>query len=281
MKRLLSLAWLTVRDAHPIEHVEAAQAAGFDAVGLRIVPPSPTDPLIPVIGDEPLIRELRAHLDATGVRVLDVETVWIGPAFNAAALLPALELAQRLGCHQLLTMGQDREPGRMLDHFSRLCEAAARFNVNVGLEFAAYTAVPTLADAGRIVAASGQDNARVLVDALHLARSGGTPREVADFARAQPGRIAYAQIADARGPRPADDEALKTEARGGRYLPGEGDLPLAELVAALPAGLALGVETPCAALAGTSVMERAKRAAQAMKSAGLAGPEASPGQRMA
>ena len=43
----LSLAHLTVLDAHPLELVAAAVAGGFDAMGLRIVPPTPAHAVVP------------------------------------------------------------------------------------------------------------------------------------------------------------------------------------------------------------------------------------------
>ena len=43
----LSLAHMTVLDAHPLELVDAAVAGHFDAIGLRIVAPAPTDALVP------------------------------------------------------------------------------------------------------------------------------------------------------------------------------------------------------------------------------------------
>ena len=45
----LSLAHMTVLDAGPLELIEAAIAGGFDAIGLRVVPPAPTDALVPVV----------------------------------------------------------------------------------------------------------------------------------------------------------------------------------------------------------------------------------------
>src|SRR5262249_596910 len=53
---LLSLAHFTVVEADPITLIEAAQAGGYDAIGLRIVPPFPTDHVFPVIGDRNVIR---------------------------------------------------------------------------------------------------------------------------------------------------------------------------------------------------------------------------------
>ena len=69
----LSLAHLTVLDADPLTLIDTAAAGRFDAIGLRIVPPMPTDQIVPVIGNERLIGEIEQRLDATGVRILDIE----------------------------------------------------------------------------------------------------------------------------------------------------------------------------------------------------------------
>ena len=80
----------------------------------RLVPPAPTDDLFPLAGSEPLIREVLAKLADTGITVLDVETVWIGPDFDVARLRPALETGQRLGAGDLLTMGNDGDGPRLV-----------------------------------------------------------------------------------------------------------------------------------------------------------------------
>jgi sugar phosphate isomerase/epimerase len=133
----------------------------------------------------------------------------------------------------------------------------------VCLEFAIYTGVRTLAHAANVVARSQRPNASVLVDALHFSRSGGLPAHVA---QADPSLFRYAQICDAAAdmPGPGDTPALIREARTGRLLPGEGVLPLAELVAALPDSLPLAIEAPCRATAALPAIDRARRAYQAL-----------------
>src|SRR5262249_60131702 len=111
------------------------------------------------------------------------------------------------------------------------------------------------------VGAAAQRKGRVLIDALRLARWGGTPLEVA---RLEPKWLAYAQLADARGRRPATHQALRDEARAGRYLPGDGELPLAELLEALPADLPVAVEAPCREHAARSAGERGRLAGLAL-----------------
>jgi sugar phosphate isomerase/epimerase len=123
--------------------------------------------------------------------------------------------------------------------------------------------VRTLAHAVDVVARSKRANASVLIDALHFSRSGGLPAHVAEV---DPSLFRYAQICDAGPDMPGltDTPALIREARTGRLLPGEGVLPLAELVAALPAGLPLAIEAPCRATADLPALERAKRAYRAL-----------------
>jgi sugar phosphate isomerase/epimerase len=256
----LSLSHLTVLDAHPLELIDAAVAGRFNAIGLRIVPPSPRDVIVPVVGDEALIRRLLARMRDTAIDVLDVETIWIGPDIDVAALRPAFEVAQRLGTKNVLTMGNDPDEARLTASFARLCEEGAKFELRVSLEFAAFTHASSIQQAHRIVGNARQPNGAVLIDALHLVRSGGTP---GDILRLDPRLLAYCQLCDARGPRPATADALKREARRERYYPGTGDIPLASILDALPEGLPIGVEAPCADDTALPVTERARRCGEA------------------
>jgi sugar phosphate isomerase/epimerase len=98
---------------------------------------------------------------------------------------------------------------------------------------------------------------------LHFSRSGGLPAHVAGI---DPALLRYAQICDAGAdmPGPTDTPALIREARTGRLLPGEGVLPLKELVAVLPAQVPLAIEAPCRATAELPALERARRAYRAL-----------------
>jgi len=114
-----------------------------------------------------------------------------------------------------------------------------------------------------MVTRTKRPNASVLIDALHFSRSGGLP---VHLAQVDPALLRYAQICDAGPDRPAptDPPALIREARTGRLMPGDGVLPLRELVAALPAGAPLAIEAPCRELAALPPLERARRAHRAL-----------------
>ena len=263
-RRPMSLAHLTVLETTPPELVSVAAAAGFRSIGIRLTAtPSVGIPPYDILSDGPLLRETLLRLADTGVSVLDTEFLRFEPEHPRAIPEGFLEVSARLGARNVLVMSAEPQEVRTIERFCELCERAVPYGLHVGLEFAVYTGVRTLADAARVVARSGKANASVLIDALHFSRSGGLP---ADVASVDPALLPYAQICDAGPdmPGPGDTSALIREARTGRLLPGEGVLPLTDLVAMLPADAALAIEAPCRATAHLPVAERARRAYHAL-----------------
>lgn len=252
----LSLAHLTILDAPPPTLIAAAADAGFRSVGLRLVAPSRSDAFHSILDSEASLRETEHCLQSSGISVLDVETFWLEPDTVIDDFRPALEAAARLGARFLLVVGNDSLRGRLIANVARLCQAAAPLRLQVMLEFIPYSEVKTLAQAAEVIGAAGESNAGVLVDALHLSRSGGSPAQLAEMA---PAMLPYAQICDApRVPPPV--ERLRAEARGDRLYPGEGALPLLDLLDALPPGVPLSVEAPHARHRDLSARERARLA---------------------
>ena len=270
MTRPISLAHLTVLDTTPPELVTVAAAAGFRTIGIRLTAtPSVGLPPYDVLRDGPVLRETLRRLDDTGVTVLDTEFLRFEPEHPIGVPEGFLEVSARLGAKHVLVMSAEPDEARTIERFGDLCDRAAQYGLSVCLEFAIYTGVRTLAHAASVVAKTKRSNASVLIDALHFSRSGGVP---ADVKQVDPNLFRYVQICDASAdmPGPTDTPALISEARTGRLLPGEGILPLAELVAALPAGLPLAIEAPCRATADLPALERAKRAYRALTA--LKGP---------
>jgi sugar phosphate isomerase/epimerase len=264
IRRELSLAHLTVLDTTPPELVSVAAEAGFRTIGIRLcATPSVGVPPYDALHDGPLLRETLQRLADTGVSVLDTEFLRFEPDEPVGIPEGFLEASARLGARNVLVMSAEPDEARTLDRFCDLCDRAAAYRLQVCLEFAIYTGVRTLAHAARVVAKSQRSNASVLIDALHFSRSGGLPAHVGQV---DGSLFRYAQICDASADMPAPDDtpALVREARTGRLLPGDGALPLAELVAALPPDLPLAVEAPCRSLAHLPAIERAKRAHRAL-----------------
>ena len=254
---LLSLAPLTVLPASPLDQIDAAHAAGFDAVGLRLQPVMPTD--ADVMGNAALLRDIERRLAATGLEVLDIEVFRVGLHSDIRSMLPAMEFAASLGVKYMLCTSVlvaehlAAEELRTVEKFAELCDAGAQLGIKPMLEFMIYRSIGTIEDALRMVKLVQHPNLGICVDALHLSRSGGTPEALR---KVDPGLLCYAQICDAPAALPPASQ-IPLEARSHRLYPGEGSLPLLELLDALPPDIPLSVEAPASHRAHLSVVQRA------------------------
>ena len=148
-----------------------------------------------------------------------------------------------------LVCGNDPDESRVTANFAALCEAARPLGLKAMLEFIPFCHTRTPAEALRVVQAAAQPNAGVLVDALHLTRSGGSPDDLRGLIQrsSATGRSAM------RLPSPPADGDLRTEARTRRLYPGEGELPLAAMLDVLPADIPSPSKRPAHAYAHLSV----------------------------
>lgn len=261
---LRSLAHLTVLDSSPVDVVSIAADAMLDAVGLRFHP----DPRFP---DEPrydtpsvsgpMFKETKRRLADTGLAVLDVEVVRLLPDTDPESYVPLMEMGAELGAGYIVALGSDPDEARTTDNFSRLCGLAEPFGLTMMLEFVRYNEVRSMAQAHRIITATGASNGKMLIDTLHFFRADETPDGVGTL---DPSLFPYIQICD--GPlAPPPGDGIRIEGRTDRMYPGEGGLPLAELLAVLPEGIPLSVEAPNDRIAQElSPAERAQRAADSL-----------------
>lgn len=240
--RLRVLAPLTTWGISPVELVTVAAAAGYDAVGIKIYSSMQGSMTFPMAPGSPLLREIRARLADTGLSVWDVETFLITPDQPVRTLLPLLETAAALGARHMLCGSMITDPQEGAARFAELCDLAAPLGLSANLEFfAPWTGSSDLPSALATVSAAGRANGKVLIDTLHAWRTGVTTEAL----RALPAeRLAYAQICDAPQAAPTDLAARVREAMEQRLLPGEGSIPLVEMLRALPPLLPVSVEVP-------------------------------------
>jgi sugar phosphate isomerase/epimerase len=257
----LGLAHFSAIGLPPIELVRAANVAGFSHVGLRLIPPFPGAPHYPIAADSDEAKSLQRVLDGEGISVHDIEAVVIDPEFRADALVPALEAARTLGARRLNVAADDPEWPRLTDNFSSLCEIAAGYGLAVDFENMGWRTVATYSQSLQVVKRSGASNACVLVDALHFFRNGGSASDLSGNER----WTASLQLCDVRGPSPQRNEDRVAEARSGRFAPGEGELPLLDLVHALHDWTVVSVEVPMNA-ASVSPIDHIQRLASAARS---------------
>lgn len=257
---ILSLAALTILDAGPAGQVQAAAAAGFTHVGLRLMPLLPTDQTVVGIPDRE--RELTAVLAATGLKVLEIGVFPIKPSMDWPLVEQVVAFSAGLGARFTICPVEDRDPVRAAQSFARLAAMSTRHAMTTCLEFNPYSACPSLAAALALLDASGATDAGLCLDVLHLSRSGGSP---ADLTPAVLPHVRIVHLCDAAPPpRPGTRsiDELRAESRTARLLPGEGALWLADLLHRLPPTVPLSLEAPTAADAGEPPSARATRAFQ-------------------
>jgi sugar phosphate isomerase/epimerase len=257
----LAIAYLTIENGTPVEQIEAAAAAGFDALGLRLLAPQGLRLAHDIVGNDALIREIRRACQRTGVSVLDVDVFTIAPSTDIKSLERAIATAAALGASIVQTVCDDPDAQRATQTFAALCAAAAGYSLIVAIEFMRWREVRTLEDALALVTGAGSPNAAICVDTLHLSRSGGTP---AALAAVPPAFIPYVQLCDAPSKQPALD-ALLHEARRDRLYPGEGELWLDEVLDVMPSGIPISIEVPRIVHATRNVRQRAKLAGDALR----------------
>lgn len=142
-----------------------------------------------------------------------------------------LELCQAVGVETLIVaadFSQAVDPTSLERAVVSLAQAgqwAAGFGVRLALEFRADAAFCTsLETAVRLTAACGEPNVGVCLDTFHFFKG---PSKERDLALLTPENLAFVQVSDWSGvPRELASDA-------DRILPGDGDLPLAELLDAL------------------------------------------------
>ena len=215
----LTLGFLTLgAQAAPMDVIAGAAAAGFGAAGLRISGRMPGDAWPSVDADPAAFGRIRDAAGASGVRISSISGYYITPQTQGDHLLANVRAARELGA-PLIAQGCF-EPDR---------ERSVALIRDIGL----------------------------LVDSLHLARSGAGANEVAALA---PGSIYLTQLCD--GPRELGaNSSLFDEAMSGRMHLGDGALDLAGLVRALSPEAEIELETPVVADAGLESTQRACRAA--------------------
>lgn len=238
--RPVSLAQLSAIDLDALEMIRLAADAGYSGVLIRLHPARREEPARAILTDAALRRQARQLLQDLGLQLFDTEVLTIYPDSTPEDFRPLFEAMADMAIRHVAVNSEDPNHARLTDSFSRLCDAAAPYDISLDLEFMRYRQIRSLDQALEMMAASGSANCSIIIDTLHFFRAG---HAVTDLARIPQGRVGLIQLSDAPAQSPPLD-GLRQEALFDRLAPGKGDLPIAELVAALPATLPLSVEVP-------------------------------------
>lgn len=228
----ISLASGVVPEFGPLETIRAAAQGGFDAVGLWIEAPK---------WDRTLMREVKAALADSGLELLDVEVIWIKPDSDMSDHKRCLDIGMELGAKNVLCVSSHPDASVTASRLSELCAHAEGGGIRVALEFGIFTEVKTIGAARAILDEVAHPLRALLIDPIHVDRSGATPADIAAVPRAL---LPYAQFCDAPAehPDPSNFDAIITDAIDLRRQCGEGALPLAAMLRALPVDIPLAIE---------------------------------------
>ena len=260
---MISLGHPTLIDLSPPELVRVAARAGYDAVNFRITQLDAKDGALSLLADKASVRETRDALADTGIALLDTEVIRIEPDTRADDFKALFDVSRQLGARYVVAVGMIGDEAVVADRFAELCAVAHSYELKVVLEFMARGSIKTLDQARRIVTRAGAERAGILVDALHFYRSGAVPSDLADI---DPDFFPYMQINDVEHFRTLFTAPNPDGVVWKKVLPGSGDLELANLMAALPAGIPISVEVPPApATTGAAAEQYAVRALQSTR----------------
>jgi sugar phosphate isomerase/epimerase len=260
----LELWSYTFRQSTLLELGVAAAAAGFDAVTV-------TPELFVRSGGHG--ADLRARVEDLGVCVTFVDGLCsalpgapgstpVDGSFadpHEATLDDCIRIAHATGAGAINLVhirGAATPIPELAEGFARACNRAASEDLRLAIEFLPGTGIPDLATAAAVVREAGAVNGSVLLDTWHFARGGGV---LDDLDPATVALVGGLQLSD----RSPEQDREPYVPRRGRKLPGDGALPLPEMVARvldahhdLPVGVevlsdqvdALGLDQGCRAI---------------------------------
>lgn len=263
MGHLYSLVHLTNIDCPPPEMIRVAAKAGYDAVSMRTIPMGlPGEKPYDIAKDAQLLRETRRAAQETGIQLHDTENARIADGVDVSSYEPALAAAAELGIRHILTNIWTPDRSFYTNQFGRLCQLAAQYQQTVSVEFVTWASVTTLQQARQLLLDAGQDNVGIVLDCLHFYRSRVKLEELDQCPKHW---FHYIHLCDCPAPIPTDEASLIHTGRCERLYPGEGAIPIPEIVAKVPDAVR-GVEVPHLTRVGEMGYEtHARRALEAAK----------------
>jgi sugar phosphate isomerase/epimerase len=232
----------TVFGLPPLEHVTLAADLGCGYITCGLTGPPWQLEAFPgwSLRDEPHLRsEVRAALRDRGIIIIQADGFSVRPGVEAGRLAADLDIFAELGARQAGGVCMERDRSRSLDQMGLIADMAAERGMGYALEFAPPHAIGSLAQTVEAIRELGRTNVRMVIDAMHFFRSGGTINDVGEL---DAELVGYLQICDVPVI-PAKDDYLR-EACFERLIPGEGELPLKALIDALPSSIPIGLEVP-------------------------------------
>ena len=238
----LAIGFLTVFALPPVEFVDLAADLGcrYISTVMQGVPLLPLGyPPFSLRDDAALRKDLLAAMSHRGVTISLGDGFLVLPGAEMHTFSADLDALAELGVPWINAVSLDPDLSRTFDQFAALAELAAQRGIRTAVEPVPGLTVGDLPTALAALAHVGRPDFRLLIDTMHLVRSGSS---AADLAAVDADYIGYAQLNDTTL-QPRLDNYME-EAMYERMVPGEGELPLRDILSALPADIVLEIEVP-------------------------------------
>ena len=254
----LGIEMLCVFGMPPVEYVHLTADLGCRYITTGMVGFAPLKTLdyqpFSLRDDARLRQDLLAVMDDCGVSISLGEGLLIAPGVEIRSYTGDLDVMAELRIPRINTVSLEPDRARTFDELAVLTDLAAERGILTSVEPVPGLAIADLPSAMAAVEHVGRQEISLLIDTMHVARSGASP----DDLRALPAeRVGHIQLCDVPL-RSTKEHHYAEEAMYHRLPPGEGELPLAEMLAALPQDRVVGLEVPLRsrAEAGVSAYDR-------------------------
>ncbi|OJZ70208.1 xylose isomerase [Mycobacterium paraffinicum] len=252
----IGIGMLSVFGLPPVELVNLAADLGcrFVSVAVQGMPLVPLGyPRFSLTDDAGLRRAVLAAMDDRGVTISLGDGFLVLPDTDISAFRADLDALAELGVPRINVVSLDPDLTRSFDQFGALTELASHRGIQTLVEPVPGLTVGDLPTGLAAVEHVGRPDFRLLIDTMHLVRSGSG---AADVAAIESVRIGYAQLNDTT--LRAGGGNYMEEAMFDRMVPGEGELPLRDILCALPSDIVIELEVPQKQLAldGVSPIDR-------------------------
>jgi sugar phosphate isomerase/epimerase len=250
----IAIEFISALGMPPIDYIRLAADLRCRQIGIALEPIVANTKAYPkwsLRNDSVLRRETVAALRDNGVSVLLGEGFLIWPNKDIRNASADLDLMVELGAKRVNVLSLDPDRGRTIDQCGIFAEQASARDLDATLEFLPGMPVHDLPSALDVVRQVNRPNFRVLIDAMHFFRSGS---DLTQLSVLDPSLIGHVQLCDV--PLQSKYTNYADEARYDRLQPGEGELPLLDLLVALPADSIIGLEVPMLAKAEAGIGPR-------------------------
>lgn len=244
----LGIELISVFGMQPVRFVELAAELGCPniSLGLNQMDCDPYGfPRYSIHEDAALRREIKAAAAANGVTIALGENLTVLPEVDCLEMWKAtLGILGNLGVTQANSVSFEPDFQRNVDLYGQLAELSATYGIRTLIEFVPIFGIADVRSTLELIRQVGHPDLGLIFDTMHAGRTGFLPGDVRSI---PPELIGYIQICDV--PKGKDrydfmDQGYMDEAMHERLSPGEGDLPLAEYLRALPNDRVISLEIP-------------------------------------